>query len=1073
MKKSSIRGYVNRVSSDDEESRIDETDGGWNAEEEGPLDLDQREEVEDFDEEEEEEDEDDDEEEGFKRRGKKRRKDDANKFILTEAEVDDEEEEEEEEEEEFLAQQFIDNREDEAGDVRGSTRDTRRLAMELDRQALEAENLDAEELALKMTQRYGRRRDQISQMKSAIPTQFTAGVNQPNLFVVRCKIGKEKDVVLQFMKQFKESQYSQHPIDILSATCRDALKGYVYVEAWKLAHVQKAVQNMNNLFNSAIKLVPLEERSQVLTIKRKEKGPKEGSWARVRKGKYAGDIVQIAWVYEQNSNEVKIRCVPRADDKGSGQNNSSKRKKPANATVKDFDNGYAERDTKISNLIWDANPTMDEIKEFLSAADSHTRNSDGPATLPIKAVFFPGDEVEIISGSDRGVYGFVESVNKEHITFNRAPSGRHQVQQVTVHSDQIAKRFDIGDHVQVLNGSHQGEAGMIVNIDKNKNYVTLWSDITKSEIKVFSKDLKKITEATVSKTSGLDYAVQDFVRLSTNQYGMIVNIDRGKYSILDTNGNTSTYIRDEIITKEDTRRFSTAIGQNQVLLKIGDVVTDTSAENREGKILHFFRKYAFILSRGGIIENGGIFVAECSNLANKNSRPMGLALDKLNPEVLASMPPQPPAQSYNRPSYNYGGRGGYGGRGRGRGMKAPVDSLIGQTVTITKGPYKGYLGIVKDTTPVLARVELHTNCSIVNVEKTKLVNVDTSRPVVLPEPNTNRNTREFSPAPSNYSGSSWQSSNARTPNSWNGNRTPSTWNSSMTPNTITSDGTRTPSHADGSRTPAVHLNDGSRTPAWDLGSKTPAYAGSDGSRTPAWDTGSRTPAYVAENRARTPAWEASFAATPAAAETPNFTAPTPAADTPGFTAPTPAADTPLFSAPTPANSGNLMIPATPGPAPMTPANLLPQTPFVPASTIPTGGDFRQIRQETNSNSNEWLTSDIQVRIIPDKTTGTSFENGQYDNRTGVISVLESPTACIVNLDESQDHCFIEQQFLAPVPPQKKEKIKMIAGDFKGQLGILVGVDGFDGVVKVKGGKDFKIVNMSMMAKYMGEEVAEE
>ncbi|CAG8441162.1 6968_t:CDS:10 [Diversispora eburnea] len=944
MKKSSSRGYAqshqNRVSSDDEESRIDETDG-----------------------------------------------------------------------------EFIVSQDDDAGEVRGSTRDTRRLAMELDRQALEAENLDAEELALKMTQRYGRRRDQISQMKSSIPTQFTAGVNQPNLFVVRWK---EKDVVLQFMKQFKESQYSQHPIDILSATCRDALKGYVYVEAWKLAHVQKAVQNMNNLFNSAIKLVPLEERSQVLTIKRKEKGPKEGSWARVRKGKYAGDIVQIAWVYEQNSNEVKIRCVPRADDKGTGQNNISKRKKPANATVKDFDNGYTERDTKISNLIWDANPTMDEIKEFLSAADSHTRNSDGPATLPIKAVFFPGDEVEIISGSDRGVYGFVESVNKEHITFNRASSGRHQVQQVTVHSDQIAKRFNIGDHVQVLNGSHQGEAGMIVNIDKNKNYVTLWSDITKSEIKVFSKDLKKITEATVSKTSGLDYAVQDFV----------LNIDRGKYSVLDTNGNTSTYIRDEIITKEDTRRFSTAIGQNQVLLKIGDVVTDTSAENREGKILHFFRKYAFILSRGGIIENGGIF--------------MGLALDKLNPEVLASMPAQPPAQSYNR-----------------------------QTVTITKGPYKGYLGIVKDTTPVLARVELHTNCSIVNVEKTKLVNVDTSRPVVLPEPSTNRNTREFSPAPSNYSGSSWQSSNVRTPNTWNGTRTPSTWNSSMTPNTITSDGTRTPSHADGSRTPAVHLNDGSRTPAWDLGSKTPAYAGSDGSRTPAWDTGSRTPAYVAENRARTPAWEASFAATPAAAETPNFTAPTPAADTPGFTAPTPAADTPLFSAPTPANSGNLMIPATPGPAPMTPANLLPQTPFVPASTVPTAGDFRQIRQETNSNPNEWLTLDIQVRIIPDKTTGTSFENGQYDNRTGVISSLESQTTCIVNLDDSQEQCFIDQQFLVPVPPQKKEKIKMIAGDFKGQLGILVGVDGFDGVVKVKGGKDFKIVNMSMMAKYVGEEVAEE
>lgn len=89
----------------------------------------------------------------------------------------------------FFFLEFIDNREDESEDVRGSNRDTRRLAMELDRQALEAENLDAEELALKMTQRYGRRRDQIGQLKSTIPSQFTAGVNQPNLFVVRCKVG--------------------------------------------------------------------------------------------------------------------------------------------------------------------------------------------------------------------------------------------------------------------------------------------------------------------------------------------------------------------------------------------------------------------------------------------------------------------------------------------------------------------------------------------------------------------------------------------------------------------------------------------------------------------------------------------------------------------------------------------------------------------------------------------------------------------------------------------------------------------------------------------------------------------
>lgn len=76
---------------------------------------------------------------------------------------------------------------------------------------------------------------------------------------------------------------------------------------------------------------------------------------------------------------------------------------------------------------------------------------------------------------------------------------------------------------------------------------------------------------------------------------MIVNIDRGKYTVLDTNGNTSTYIRDEIITKEDTRRFSTAIGQNQVLLKIGDIVTDTSAEVSSDQIFLIMDLHDLIL----------------------------------------------------------------------------------------------------------------------------------------------------------------------------------------------------------------------------------------------------------------------------------------------------------------------------------------------------------------------------------------------------------------------------------------------------------------------------------------------
>jgi transcription elongation factor SPT5 len=48
------------------------------------------------------------------------------------------------------------------------------------------------------------------------------------------------------------------------------------------------------------------------------------------------------------------------------------------------------------------------------------------------------------------------------------------------------------------------------------------------------------------------------------------------------------------------------------------------------------------------------------------------------------------------------------------------DRALGKTVTIRRGPYKGLLGIVKDTTDTEARVELHTKAKTITVPKETL-----------------------------------------------------------------------------------------------------------------------------------------------------------------------------------------------------------------------------------------------------------------------------------------------------------------------------------------------------------------
>ena len=110
---------------------------------------------------------------------------------------------------------------------------------------------------------------------------------------------------------------------------------------------------------------------------------------------------------------------------------------------------------------------------------------------------------------------------------------------------------------------------------------------------------------------------------------------------------------------------------------------------------------------------------------------------------------------------------------------------------ITQGPYKGYVGIVKDATDTTARVELHTKCQTISVDLVRLTIIDNAKSV-------NR-----TPSGSFFA-------------------TPSQVPGSQTPLASRDGGSRTPMY--GSQTP---MHDGSRTPHY--GSATPRY---DGSATP-------------------------------------------------------------------------------------------------------------------------------------------------------------------------------------------------------------------------------------------------
>lgn len=100
--------------------------------------------------------------------------------------------------------------------------------------------------------------------------------------------------MISLMRKCFDTENSDNPLQILSAFARESLNGYIYIEAEKQIHVQNAIDKLNGLYAQTLKLVPVNEMVDCLTIKKKDLDLKEGAWVRVKKGrKYNGDLAQV------------------------------------------------------------------------------------------------------------------------------------------------------------------------------------------------------------------------------------------------------------------------------------------------------------------------------------------------------------------------------------------------------------------------------------------------------------------------------------------------------------------------------------------------------------------------------------------------------------------------------------------------------------------------------------------------------------------------------------------------------------------------------------------------------------
>ncbi|KAJ2968717.1 hypothetical protein NUW58_g10160 [Xylaria curta] len=604
---------------------------------------------------------------------RKRRRDKRNAFFDIEAEVDDEDEPEDDEEAEAENEGFIEQEEPgDFGDAGRLESDRRHRELDLQRDRMNHEDLQKE--AESFVRKYGHRRHARGMGDTSIVPQrlLLPSVDDPSIWGVRCKEGKEREIVFSITKRIQEKMGTKDELGITAAFERGGpnsiMKGLIYVEAYRQTDILQALDGMLNVYpRTKLLLVDIKEMPDLLRV---QKTPtlEPGAWVRLRRPlKYAGDLAQVQDITE-NGLDVRVRFIPRLDygmrdESLSGATADGKRKRPAigpkppqklfsevearkrnprNLTGNpqtnvwtyngdQFEGGFLVKDIKIQHLsVDDVNPTLEEVTRFTSGGE------DGKATK------VQADIVTLV-----------------------VTEGELVGQTIDVPTKGLRKRFQLGDHVKVIGGSrYRDELGMVVKISEDR--VTLLTDQTNTEITVFSKDLREAS----------DIAGQGSL---------------GQYSLLDLNGDTRQVMPSQIANKLPKRKLAVAADRTGSEIRPDDVVKEYGGMGRQGKIIHIHRSYVFCHTHQ-TTENAGIFVSRVNSVSTIsakggriNAASSGPDLDsmnpakKLNPTGRNDMPP--PRQVFGR------------------------DKLVGQTVTIRKGGWKGLLGRVKDTTDTHARCQ--------------------------------------------------------------------------------------------------------------------------------------------------------------------------------------------------------------------------------------------------------------------------------------------------------------------------------------------------------------------------------
>ncbi len=605
-------------------------------------------------------------------------------------------------------------------------------------------------------------------------------VNDPKLFMIKCTPRKEDMMVMSLMNKAIVLQREQGEPTIKSAIATGT-SGVIYIEAEAEPDVRRVTSSMHGLYHSSLMMVPLKDMTTVLEPKANRKRPvAPNTYVRLRRWPYKDDLAYVERLVNFGE-KVLVRYIPRIDisalnltpeqrkargnvrppqrwfsaleiDNAGGV--TERRKFPVTGESMDwfdgsfFRNGFAVKEVSLAMVrSTEVQPTLDELTKFRSnKADDRVdeveddEGEDGEGNRRKKAgadaqelilqelqqihekegrrqisrdhLFAKGDNVLVIAGDLKDLTGKIVEViaggrgDSEDIVVRVQPFDEEVMNEIVdVLACDITKQVTVGAHVRVIEGMYAGETGTVVTVKEGEggplaSTAVVLTDMSAKEIQVLVAHLQE----TLAVAQGLDnlqgYELYDLITLGANEVACITGVGREDLEVVTSGGNVRRVKPEEARGKRNAiSSRSMALDAEQNTIRCGNVVNIIEGRyiRSVGTIKHMHRAVLFIHSRTHQ-SNSGIFVVRARSCVLAGNKRDGSQLTGTG--YVSNVGEQ--KDNVLRDSRNM------------------HDELLGQTVKLIKGQYKGHAGMVRECLETTVKVELATKQKTITVDRDKL-----------------------------------------------------------------------------------------------------------------------------------------------------------------------------------------------------------------------------------------------------------------------------------------------------------------------------------------------------------------